>query len=142
VVSAADPLRSLISVFYPGTATFLSSSSSFTLIRAESTPFQTHCYSNPGPPCLQPGSLTTRPQRRSRLLLLLFCSCFLCSFFTLPSFLFFCNVNSSLKCSSHPCNTVSSSLILSLSLFLQPLLLALNPFFKLSTALYHFRLSF
>jgi hypothetical protein len=45
VVSAADPLRSLISVFYTGAATFLSSSSSFTLIRAEWTPFQTHCYS-------------------------------------------------------------------------------------------------
>jgi hypothetical protein len=35
----------LISVFYTGTANFLSSSSSFILIRAEWTPFQTHCYS-------------------------------------------------------------------------------------------------
>jgi hypothetical protein len=45
VVSAADPLRSLISVFYTGAATFLSSSSSFILTRAEWTPFETHCYS-------------------------------------------------------------------------------------------------
>jgi hypothetical protein len=45
VVSAADPPRSLISVFQIGTATFLSSSSSFILTRAEWTPFQTHCYS-------------------------------------------------------------------------------------------------
>jgi hypothetical protein len=45
VVSAADPLRSLISVFLSGAATFLSSSSSFILTRAEWTPFQTHCYS-------------------------------------------------------------------------------------------------
>jgi hypothetical protein len=45
VVSAADPLRSLISVFYTGAAIFLSSSSSFVLTRAEWTPFQTHCYS-------------------------------------------------------------------------------------------------
>jgi hypothetical protein len=45
VVSAADPLRSLISVFYTGAATFLSSSSSFTVTRVEWTPFQTHCYS-------------------------------------------------------------------------------------------------
>jgi hypothetical protein len=45
VVSAVDPLRSLISVFYTGAATFLSSSSSFILTRAEWVPFQTHCYS-------------------------------------------------------------------------------------------------
>jgi hypothetical protein len=45
VIRAADPLRSLISVFYTGAATFLSSSSSFILTRAEWTPFQTHCYS-------------------------------------------------------------------------------------------------
>jgi hypothetical protein len=45
VVSAADPLRSLISVFKTRAATFLSSSSSFTLTRDEWTPFQTHCYS-------------------------------------------------------------------------------------------------
>jgi hypothetical protein len=44
VVSAADPLLSLISVFYTGAA-FLSSSSSFALTRAEWTPFQTYCYS-------------------------------------------------------------------------------------------------
>jgi hypothetical protein len=44
VVSAADPLRSLVSAFYTGAATFLSSSSSFSLTRAEWTPFQTHCY--------------------------------------------------------------------------------------------------
>jgi hypothetical protein len=36
---------SLISVFWTGAATFLSSSSSFILRRAEWTPFQTHCYS-------------------------------------------------------------------------------------------------
>jgi hypothetical protein len=46
VVSAADLLRSLISVFYTGAATFLLSSSSFILTRAEWTPFQTHCYSD------------------------------------------------------------------------------------------------
>jgi hypothetical protein len=45
VVSAADPLRSLISVFYIGAANFLSSSSSFILTWAEWIPFQTHCYS-------------------------------------------------------------------------------------------------
>jgi hypothetical protein len=45
VVSAADPVRLLISVFYTEAATFLSSSSSFNLTRAEWTPFQTHCYS-------------------------------------------------------------------------------------------------
>jgi hypothetical protein len=70
VVSAADPPRSLISVFLTGAATFISSSSSFILTRAEWTPFQTHCYyenlAAPGiEPSLQPGSLTTRPQRRS-----------------------------------------------------------------------------
>jgi hypothetical protein len=45
VVSAADPAQSLISGLYTGAATFLSSSSSFILTRAEWTPFQTHCYS-------------------------------------------------------------------------------------------------
>jgi hypothetical protein len=45
VVSAADPLRPLIPVFWTGAATFLPSSSSFTLTRAEWTPFQTNCYS-------------------------------------------------------------------------------------------------
>jgi hypothetical protein len=45
VVSAADLPRPLLSVFWTGAATFLSSSSSFTLTRAEWTPFQTHCYS-------------------------------------------------------------------------------------------------
>jgi hypothetical protein len=45
MVSAVDPLRSLISVFRTAAATFLSSSSSFTLTRAKWTPFQTHCYS-------------------------------------------------------------------------------------------------
>jgi hypothetical protein len=45
VVSAADPLRPLISVFYTRAANFLSSSSSFILTRAEWTPSQTHCYS-------------------------------------------------------------------------------------------------
>jgi hypothetical protein len=45
MVRAADPLRSLISVFYTGAANFLSSSSSLILTRAEWTPFQTRCYS-------------------------------------------------------------------------------------------------
>jgi hypothetical protein len=45
VVSAADPPRLLVSVLYTGEATFISSSSSFILTRAEWTPFQTHCYS-------------------------------------------------------------------------------------------------
>jgi hypothetical protein len=57
MVSAADPPRSLISVFFNGAATFLWSSSSFILTRAEWTPFQTHCYSE---------TLTTRPQGRSK----------------------------------------------------------------------------
>jgi hypothetical protein len=45
VVSEADPPWSLIAVSYTGAVTFLSSSSSFILTRAEWTPFQTHCYS-------------------------------------------------------------------------------------------------
>jgi hypothetical protein len=45
VVSAADPLRSLISVFWTVAATLLSNSSSFILTRAEWNPFQTHCFS-------------------------------------------------------------------------------------------------
>jgi hypothetical protein len=45
VVSAADPRLSLISDFLTGAATFLSSSFSFILTRAEWTPFQTHGYS-------------------------------------------------------------------------------------------------
>jgi hypothetical protein len=45
VVSAADPLRSLIQFSRPEPLLFLSSSSSFTLTRAEWTPFQIHCYS-------------------------------------------------------------------------------------------------
>jgi hypothetical protein len=57
VVSAADPLRLLISVFYTGAATFLSSGSSFILTRAEWTPFQTHCYSeNLAAPEIEPGT--------------------------------------------------------------------------------------
>jgi hypothetical protein len=57
MVSAADPLRSLISVFLAGAATFLSSSSSFVLTRAERTPFQTHCYSeNLAAPAIEPGT--------------------------------------------------------------------------------------
>jgi hypothetical protein len=44
VVSAAEPPRPLISVFYTGAANFLSISSSFILTRAEWTPLQTHCY--------------------------------------------------------------------------------------------------
>jgi hypothetical protein len=59
VVSAADPLRSFISVFYTGAATFLSSSSSFALTRAEWTPFQTHCCSeNLTAPGIEPGTST------------------------------------------------------------------------------------
>jgi hypothetical protein len=57
VVSAVDPPRSLISVYYTGAATFLSSSSSFILTRAEWTPFQTHCYSeNVAAPGIEPGT--------------------------------------------------------------------------------------
>jgi hypothetical protein len=57
VVSAADCVRSLISVFYTGAATFLSSSSSFILATAEWTLFQTHCYSeNLAAPGIEPGT--------------------------------------------------------------------------------------
>jgi hypothetical protein len=57
VVSAADPIRSLISVFDTGAATFLSSSSSFILTRAEWTPFQIHRYSeNLIAPGIEPGT--------------------------------------------------------------------------------------
>jgi hypothetical protein len=57
MVSAADILRSLISVFYTGAATFLSSSSSFIFTKTEWTPFQTHCYSNnPITPGSEPGA--------------------------------------------------------------------------------------
>jgi hypothetical protein len=71
VVRAADPARSLISVFYTGAAPFLLSSSSFILTRVEWSPIQTHCYSeNLAVPGIEPGisglaakTLTTRPQR-------------------------------------------------------------------------------
>jgi hypothetical protein len=57
VVSAADPPRLLISVFWTGAATFLSSSSSIILTRAEWTSFQTHCYSeNLVAPGIGPGT--------------------------------------------------------------------------------------
>jgi hypothetical protein len=57
VVSAADPLRSLISVFWTAAATLLSSSSSFILTMAEWTPFQNHCYSeNVAEPGIEPGT--------------------------------------------------------------------------------------
>jgi hypothetical protein len=57
MVSAADPIRSLITVFKTGAATFLSSSSSFILTVAEWTPFQTHCYSeNLVAPAIEPGT--------------------------------------------------------------------------------------
>jgi hypothetical protein len=57
VVSEADPLRPLISVFYTGVAIFLSSSSSFILTRAEWIPFETHCYSeNFVTPEIEPGT--------------------------------------------------------------------------------------
>jgi hypothetical protein len=56
VVSAAEPPRPLISVFWNGAITFLSSSSSFIFTRAEWTPFQTHCYSgNLVAPGIEPG---------------------------------------------------------------------------------------
>jgi hypothetical protein len=63
MISVADPPLSLISVFWTGTATFLSSSSSFILTRAEWTSFQTHCYSeNLVAPEMEPGTsgLTAR----------------------------------------------------------------------------------
>jgi hypothetical protein len=56
MVSAADPSRSLISIFYTGATTFLSSSSSFILTRAEWTPFQTHYSENPVAPGIEPGT--------------------------------------------------------------------------------------
>jgi hypothetical protein len=57
VVSAAVPLWSLISVFWTGAATFLSSSSSFILTRAEWAPFQIHCYTeNLIAPGIEPGT--------------------------------------------------------------------------------------
>jgi hypothetical protein len=57
VVSATDPLRSLISVLETGAATFLSSSSSFILTRAEWTPFQSYYYSeNPVALGIEPGT--------------------------------------------------------------------------------------
>jgi hypothetical protein len=57
VVSAADPLRSLISVFLDRAAIFLSSSSSFILTRAEWTPLQTHSHTeNLVAPGIEPGT--------------------------------------------------------------------------------------
>jgi hypothetical protein len=57
VVSAVDPPQSLISVFYTGATTFLSSNSSFILTRAEWTPFQTQCDSeNLVAPGIEPGT--------------------------------------------------------------------------------------
>jgi hypothetical protein len=57
VVSAADPPRPLISVFHIGAATFLASSSSFILTRADWTPFQIHCYSEyVVAPVIEPGT--------------------------------------------------------------------------------------
>jgi hypothetical protein len=57
VVSAVDPVWSLISAFWTGAATFLSSSSSFILTRAEWTQFQTNCYSeNLAAPGIEPGT--------------------------------------------------------------------------------------
>jgi hypothetical protein len=57
VVSAADPLRPLIAVFYTATTNFLLSSFSVILTRAECTPFQTHCYSeNLVTPGIEPGT--------------------------------------------------------------------------------------
>jgi hypothetical protein len=64
VVSAADLLRSLISVFETEAAIFPSSSSSFKLSRAGWTPFQTHCYSeNLVASAIEPGAfgLAARP---------------------------------------------------------------------------------
>jgi hypothetical protein len=57
-------IRSLISVFYTGSAIFLSSVSSFTLTKAEWTPFQTHCYSeNLAAPGIEPGTSGSAAQR-------------------------------------------------------------------------------
>jgi hypothetical protein len=57
VISTADPLRSLISVFLAGAGTFLSSASSFILKKAERIPFQTHCNSeNLVAPVIEPGT--------------------------------------------------------------------------------------
>jgi hypothetical protein len=68
MVSAADPLQSLISVFYTGTATFLSSSSSFMLKRDEWTPFQSHCYlENLAAPGIEPGTSGLAARNSTRL---------------------------------------------------------------------------
>jgi hypothetical protein len=57
MVRAADPPRSFISVVYNGIATFLTSSSTFILTRAERAPFQTHCYpENLVAPGIEPGT--------------------------------------------------------------------------------------
>jgi hypothetical protein len=65
VVSVVDPPRSLISVFYTGAATLLSSSSSFILTRAEWNPFQTHRHSEnlaePGIESGTSGSASRKP---------------------------------------------------------------------------------
>jgi hypothetical protein len=71
----AEPSRPLISVFHTGGATFLSSSSSLILARADWTPFQTHCYSEnlaapeiePGTSCFAARKSDHRPQRRSNV---------------------------------------------------------------------------
>jgi hypothetical protein len=68
LVSSADPLRSLISVFYTGAAIFLSSGSSFILTRAEWTAFQTHRYSeNLVGPGIEPGTSELVAMKSSKL---------------------------------------------------------------------------
>jgi hypothetical protein len=77
LVSAADPLRLLISVFWTVAATFRTSSSSFILTRlsgSRSRPTATQKMwqrreSNPGPLRMQPGTLATRPQSRSDIVI-------------------------------------------------------------------------
>jgi hypothetical protein len=70
VVSAADPPRPFISVFYTGAATFLSSSSTFMLTRLNETRSKPAATQKnvvapgmePGPLVPQPGTVTTRPE--------------------------------------------------------------------------------
>jgi hypothetical protein len=72
MVSVEDPPRSLISVFHTGATTFLPNSISFILVRlsgprSRPTAMQKMWYSresNLGPLGLQPGTLTTRSERR------------------------------------------------------------------------------
>jgi hypothetical protein len=68
------PLTAVFSVFYTRAAMFSSKQLLSCTHEAEWTPFQTHYFSEnlaalriePGPADLQPGTLTTRPQRWSQ----------------------------------------------------------------------------